>query len=118
MMSSFFSWEWFEALPWEYQWALGGILPALILAVWLLNFFRKQSDSVWVLILLRTGMLAIVILSAYLCYFILIRIQVGRLMETTPAGTNVLTAPKQLEDQLKKQEEERLKRLEEVAEPK
>jgi len=107
--------EWIQSQPPAYRLILVGVIPVLVLSLWALNFFRTRSDSAFVKLLLRMGMLAIMILSAYLCYFILMRVQAVKLIGSVPGGTGIISSPKQRAEELKKDEADRLKTIEDVA---
>lgn len=107
--------EWLQSQPSEYRLIVIGIIPVLVLSLWFLSFLRKRSDSVFVKLSLRMGMLAILVLSAYLCYFIFMRTQVAKLIGSVPGGNEILSSPKQKAEDLKKDEANRLKTIEDIA---
>jgi hypothetical protein len=107
--------EWFQNLSPEYRFVIVKILPILILSLWGLNFLRKRTDSVFMKLLLRLGIWAIVILSVYLCYFIFIRVEAAKLIGTIRGGSDLISLPKQKAEELKKNEADRLKSIEGIA---
>ncbi|MEK6683209.1 MAG: hypothetical protein AABY46_00950, partial [Nitrospirota bacterium] len=107
--------NWFQTQPPEYQLIIVRIIPILILSLWVLNFFRKRSESVFAKLLLRMGMLAIVILSAYLCYSILMRAQAEKWIGAVPGVSDLISSPRQRAEEFKKGEADRLKSLEDIA---
>ena len=109
---------WYEGLPAEYQWALGGILPLTIMTVWVLSFLRKRSEPRVVKVLLRIAMMGVVVGSTYLCYFLIMRAQAAKLTGMIPTGSGLQTTPQQILEPLKKQESDRFKRLEDIADQK
>ncbi len=109
---------WFQSQPSEYRLIVVGIIPILVLSLWVLSFLRKRFDSPFIKLSLRMGMMAILVLSAYLCYFILIRTQAGRLIGAVPGGSDIISSPKQKAEDLKKDEADRLKLIEGIADQK
>lgn len=107
--------EWFQSQPAGYRLTLVGVLPPLILGLWVLNFFRKRSESLFVKMSLRLGMLGLVILSGYLCYFIFVQNQAGKLLGTVPGRDDLISSPKQRAEELKRDEADRLKTIEDIA---
>ncbi len=107
--------EWFQSQPPEYRAIIAGIIPILILSLWVLNFLRKRSESSFAKLSLRMGMMAILILSAYLCYFLFIRAQAGKLIGAVPEGSDFISSPKQKAEELKKDEADRLNSIEDLA---
>ena len=108
----------FSQLPFNLRLTAAGIIPLAMLTLWALWFFRKRAESPSVKLLLRLGMLAIVILTAYLCYFLVIRTQAEKWMGPLPSVSDLKKAPQKLLEPLKKQQEERFKRLEDIADQK
>ena len=106
--------EWFQARPAGYRLIIVGVLPPLIVSLWAMNFFRKRSDSLFVKMSLRLGMLGILVLSAYLCYFIFAQGEAGRLIGTVPGAQDLTAFPKQRAEELKKDEADRLKTIEDI----
>jgi len=109
--------DWFDKRPTGYRLILIGVLPPLILSLWVLNYFRKRSDSLFLKMSMRLGMIGIVILSAYLCYFIFVRFEASRLSVTVPDEGNGTFSPRQKAEELKKDEADRLKTIENLADP-
>ncbi len=91
------------------------VLPTALLSLWLLNFLQKLTDVAFVKISLRLGMLAIVISTAYLCYFIYLRVQAEQLGGTVSMGTEPISSSRQKAEELKKDESDRLKTIEDTA---
>ncbi|MBI3995882.1 MAG: hypothetical protein HY349_07895, partial [Nitrospirae bacterium] len=107
--------EWFNGQPPAYRLILIGVLPVMVLSLWALSFFRRRSESLFAKLILRFGMVAILVLSAYLCYFIFIRGQAGKLIGAVPGGSDFISSPKQRAEDLKKDEADRLKTIEDIA---
>ncbi|MBI3810593.1 MAG: hypothetical protein HY283_00065 [Nitrospirae bacterium] len=107
--------EWIQSQPPEYRLIIIGVLPVLILSLGVLSFLRKRVESAFLKTSLRLGMLAIVVLSAYLCYFIFMRAQAAKLMGSIPGGNEIISSPKQKAEDLKKGEAGRLKTIENIA---
>ncbi|HEY5595200.1 MAG TPA: hypothetical protein VIL61_08625 [Nitrospiria bacterium] len=107
--------SWFQSQPSEYRLILAGIIPIMILSLWALQFFRRRSESAFAKMSLRLGMLAVLIASVYLCYFIFMRVQAGRLIGAVPGGSDFISSPKQRAEELKKDEADRLKTIEDIA---
>ena len=105
---------WFAGWPGEYLLVGGGILPLAALSVWVLLFFRKRVDSPFMKVLLRIGMVAIIMASLYLCYFLIMRAQATKWIGPIPEGSDLRSLPKRLIESLEQQESERLKRIDEV----
>lgn len=104
--------------PAEYKLVLGGILPMAILVLWALHFFRKRSESLATKILLRLGMMGLVIITLYLCYFLFLRAQAGRLIGAMPGVSDLPSVTQQQVETLQKQQEDRLKAIEDIADQK
>jgi len=110
--------RWVESQPAAYRLLILAVLPTALLSLWLLNFLLKLTDVVFVKISLRMGMLAIVISTAYLCYFIYLRVQTERLTGAFTVGSEPVSSIRQQAEELKKDEADRLKTIEDVANPK
>jgi hypothetical protein len=106
---------WFQAQPLEYRLIIVGVLPVLVLSLWVLSFLRGRTESVFVKMSLRLGMLAILFLSAYLAYFIFMRAQAAKWIGSVPGGNEIISSPKQKAEDLKKDEADRLKTIEDIA---
>jgi hypothetical protein len=106
---------WFQAQPPEYRLIIIGILPVLVLSLWVFSFFRRRTESMFVKVSLRVGIMAILILSAYLIYFIFIRVQAAKLIGSVPGGNEIISSPRQKAEDLKKDEADRLKTIEDIA---
>jgi len=106
--------EWVGRQPPGYRLILVGVLPVLVVSLWGLSFLRKRSESAFVKISLRLGMMAIVILSAYLCYFIFIRVQAESLNGDVSEGSESISSTRQKAEELKKEEAGRLKAIEDI----
>jgi hypothetical protein len=107
--------KWVESQPAAYQVVILAVLPTALLSLWLLNFLRKLTDVGLVRISLRLGMLAIVISTAYLCYFIYLRVQAERLNGAVSVDTEPVSSTRQKAEELKKDEADRLKAIENTA---
>jgi Domain of unknown function (DUF4124) len=107
--------EWIQSQPPAYRLILVGVVPVLILSLWVMHFLRKRSDSAGVKFSLRMGMLVMLFLSAYLCYVIFIRAQASRLIGSVPGGNEIISSPKEKAKALKKDEADRLKSIENIA---
>lgn len=106
--------KWVEGQPAAYRVMIVGVLPMALLSVWVLYFLRKHTDVPFVKFLLRLGMLAIVVSTAYLCYFIYLRVQAGQVHAVISVGTEGISSPQEKAKELKKDEADRLKRIEET----
>jgi hypothetical protein len=107
--------KWIEGQPAAYRVVILAVLPTALLCLWLLNFLQKLTDVALVKISLRLVMLAIVISTAYLCYFIYLRVQAEQLTGTVSMGTEPVSSSRQKADELKKDEADRLKAIEDTA---
>jgi hypothetical protein len=106
---------WIQSQPPEYRLIMVGMIPVLVLSLWVLSFLRKRSDSAFVKLSLRMGMMAILFLSAYLCYFIFMRAQAAKLIGSVSGGNEIIASPKQKAEDLKKDEADRLNTIEDIA---
>ncbi|HTN43058.1 MAG TPA: hypothetical protein VMN77_04595 [Nitrospiria bacterium] len=106
--------KWVESQPAAYRVMILAILPTALLSLWVLKFLQKLTDVAFVKIFLRLGMLAIVISTAYLCYFIYLRVQAERLGGTISVETETVSSPRQRAEDLKKDETDRLKVIEDT----
>jgi hypothetical protein len=106
---------WVQSLSPEYRLIVVGIVPILIVSLWVLNFLRKRSESAIAKLSLRMGMMAILFLSVYLCYFIFMRAQAAKLIGSVPGGNEIISSPKQKAEDLKKDEADRLNAIEDIA---
>jgi hypothetical protein len=106
---------WFQAQPWEYRLIIVGVLPVLVLSLSVLSFLRGRTENAFIKTSLRLGMLAILFLTVYLSYFILVRVQATKLIGSVPGGNEIISSPKQKAEGLKKDEADRLKKLEDIA---
>jgi len=106
---------WFQSQPPGFRLIIAVILPVLVLSLWLMIFLRGRTESVFVKIFLRFGMLTILILSAYLAYSVFVRAQATKLMGSVPGGNELIASPKQKAEELKKDEAARLKTIEDIA---
>jgi hypothetical protein len=109
---------WVQSLSPEYRLIVVGIVPILIVSLWVLNFLRKRSESAIAKLSLRMGMMAILFLSVYLCYFIFMRAQAAKLIGSVPGGNEIISSPKQKAEDLKKDEADRLNAIEDIADQK
>ena len=109
---------WFQSQPAEYRMLIVGIIPVMGLSLWVLSFIRKRTDSILIKMSLRMGMMAILVLSAYLCYFMIIRIHAAKLIGSVPGGSEFIVSPKQKAEDLKKDEADRLQTIENIADHK
>jgi len=107
--------KWNERQPAAYRVMIVAVLPTAFLSLWLLNFLRKLTDVAFVRISLRLVMLAIVISTAYLCYFIYLRVQAEQFTGAVSMGTEPVSSPRQKAEELKKDEADRLKTIEDTA---
>jgi hypothetical protein len=106
--------NWVESQPAAYRVVILAVLPTAFLSLWLLNFLRKLTDVAFVRISLRLGMLAIVISTAYLCYFIYLRVQAEQLSGAVSVETEPVSSTRQKAEDLKKDEADRLKAIEDT----
>jgi len=107
--------KWVERQPAAYQVIILGVLPIAILSLWVLNFLKKLTDLAMVKLALRLGMLAIVISTAYLCYYIYLRVQAEQWTGPVSMETQPVSSSRQKAEELKKDEADRLKTLEDTA---
>jgi hypothetical protein len=107
--------EWIQTQPPGYRLILVGVVPVLIFSLWGMRFLRKRSESTWVKLSLRMGMLAMLFLSAYLCYIIFIRTQASTLIGSIPGGNEIISSPEEKAKALKKDEADRLETIEDLA---
>ena len=107
--------NWVESQPAAYRVVILAVLPTALLSLWVLNFLKKLTDVRFVKIALRLGMLAIVISTAYLCYFIYFRVQAEQLRGTISVETEPVSSTRQKAEELKKDEADRLKAIEDTA---
>ena len=106
--------KWVESQPAAYRVIILAVVPTALLSLWLLNFLKKLTDVAIVRISLRVGMLAIVISTAYLCYFIYLRVQAEQLRGAVSVETEPIASPRQKAEELKKDEADRLKAIESI----
>jgi hypothetical protein len=107
--------KWVESQPAAYRVVILAVLPTALLSLWALNFLKKLTDVRLVKIALRLGMLAIVISTAYLCYFIYLRVQAEQLSGTISVEPEPVTSTRQKAEDLKQDEADRLKTIEDTA---
>jgi Domain of unknown function (DUF4124) len=109
--------RWFVRQPTEFRLVLVGVLPPLLLSLWVLHYLRKRAESLFLKTSLRVAMLAVVAVSAYLCYFLFVRYEASHMsvtvLDETPGGIS----PRQKAEELKKDEADRLKTIENIADP-
>ena len=109
--------KWVESQPAAYQVIILAILPTALLSLWTLNFLKKLTEVRVVKTALRLAMLAMVISTAYLCYFIYLRVQAEQLTGAVSVGSEPVSSTRQKAEELKKDEADRLKTIEDVANP-
>lgn len=107
--------EWILSQPPGYRLILIGVVPVLIFSLWVMRFLRKRSESTWVKLALRLGMIVMLFLSAYLCYIIIIRTEASKLIGSVPGGNEIISSPKEKAKALKRDEADRLKTIEDLA---
>ena len=107
--------NWVESQPAAYQVMILAVLPTALLSLWVLKFLQKLTEVAIVKLILRLGMLAIVISTAYLCYLIYLRVQAERLSGTVSVVTEPVSSTRQKAEELKKDEADRLKAIEDTA---
>jgi len=81
--------DWFRNLS-PTRWLIGVILGALIVTLWGLNFVSKRTERPIVRLAFRLGMLTIVLVSAYLCYMIVVSAQTVSLFGVKTEGRDPL----------------------------
>ena len=101
--------------PWEYQLVLGGVLPVAFISLWALHSFRRRTENPLLKILLKMGIIAIVLAMTYLCYFLVLRHQFQKFQSALPPGTKTINSPQDLTDSINASEQNRLKKLEDIA---
>ena len=112
LVSSYSSW------PWEYQLAVGGVLPVAFVSLWAMYSFRRRTENPFLKILLKMGIIVIVLATTYLCYFLVLRGQFQKFQNSLPSGTKAINSPRDLTDSINSSEQNRLKKLEDLADEK
>lgn len=106
--------RWIKRQPAAYRVVMLAVLPTAFLSLWLLNFLRNLTDVKLVRIALRLGMLAIVVSTGYLCYFVYLRVQAEQLGGAVSVETEPVSSTRQKAEELKKDESDRLKTIEDT----
>lgn len=83
-----------------YRLILMGILPAMLVILWGLSVLRTHTDSAVIKFSLRVGMLAVLLLSASVCYVIVVRVQAATLTGTVLEGNDLVSSLKQKTEEL------------------
>ena len=107
--------NWFTKMSPTSRLMIVGVLPLVVLSLWALAFFRKRTESPSLKLFFKLGMIALVIFSLYFFYFLYLRSQVEKLMGPIPAGTDIRSFPQKMLEPMQRQEENRLKRIEDIA---
>jgi ABC-type branched-subunit amino acid transport system permease subunit len=91
---------WNAHLPPGYRLILTGILPAMMVILWGLSVLRQRTDSAFIKLALRAGMLAVVLLSASVCYVIFVRVQAATLTGTLLDGHDLASSLQQKAEEM------------------
>ncbi|HSG06438.1 MAG TPA: DUF4124 domain-containing protein, partial [Nitrospiria bacterium] len=106
---------WYGALnPWT-KITVGGVLPILGLSLWGVYYLSGRTSNPSARLILKLMMALIVATSAYLLYFFLMKTQMEQMTRDLPIKIDTSAPPSQMLEPVKKEEENRLRRIEEIA---
>ena len=107
--------NWFKGLSPLNRVMVVGILPLAVLSGWAFMFFRKHTDSPSMKLFFKLGMVVLVMSTLYLFYFLYMKNQAEKLFGPVPAGTDIKAIPRMMIEPIQKKEEDRFRKIEEIA---
>lgn len=95
--------------------AVAGILPVIVISLWTFYFLGGKTNNPSVKLILKITMGLVVAGSVYLLYFIFMKAYTEKLTRGLPIQIDTDASPTEMLAPIKQEEENRLKRIEEIA---